>query len=252
MSRPNPALSAVLTLPESQSRGATVAERLRQAILHGHFAPGEQLREEVLASAMDVSRGPIRDAFSILEREGLIIIRRNRGAFVAQLSREDLEEVFSLRVVLERLAIQLFIRRAGPRYYDELQRIVDTMAARFEQGITEQEAAELDIRFHETIFQGSQHQRLLKCWFSLRHQIHILLLSRNVAHPSFGKNDVTVAGHRTLLALLRAKDEAAALETIEMHIRYAYDLVASIGMLRVQPEERVADHTAADGDDFVQ
>src|ERR1700722_17271043 len=64
-----------------------VVDRLRDSILRGHFAPGDRLREEQLADALGVSRGPIRNALVQLEREGLVQRRRNRGAIVARLSR---------------------------------------------------------------------------------------------------------------------------------------------------------------------
>src|SRR5579871_2022414 len=70
-----------------------VVDRLRESILRGHFAPGDRLREEQLAEALGVSRGPIRNALVQLEREGLAVRRPNRGAVVAELSRGDLEEV---------------------------------------------------------------------------------------------------------------------------------------------------------------
>jgi DNA-binding GntR family transcriptional regulator len=72
-------LSALLSLPANRGLAIDVAERLRAAILGGHFGPGERLREEALAGAMGVSRGPVREALLRLEREGLLVIRRNRG-----------------------------------------------------------------------------------------------------------------------------------------------------------------------------
>src|SRR5512147_2302861 len=82
-----------------------VADRLREAILQGRFRPGERLREAELATMLEVSRGPVREALTRLEHEGLVTTRRNRGATVSRLSKEDEEEVRSLRLTLERLAV---------------------------------------------------------------------------------------------------------------------------------------------------
>lgn len=199
----------ILSLPEGRSLGRDAAEHVRQAILFGHLEPGQPLREEVLANTMNVSRGPIREAFRILEREGLVVIRRNRGAFVAQLSAVDLDEILSLRMMLEDLAIRQLIQRDNPQHLDELQRIVNVTAEYTERGITEEEAAELDMQFHDTIFRCCEHQRLLKCWLTVRHQIHMVLLSRNIAQPNFCS--MIVANHQAMIDLLRAKDEARAL-----------------------------------------
>src|SRR5207247_1582408 len=65
-------MSALLTPASPTLLSDTVADRLRDTIFKGHFAPGERLREESLAEALDVSRGPIRDALLQLEREGLV------------------------------------------------------------------------------------------------------------------------------------------------------------------------------------
>ena len=178
--------------------------RLRTAILHGYFGPGERLREEALAKSMGVSRGPIREAFSQLEREGLVVIQRNRGTFVARLTREDAEEIYSLRRVLERLAVERVVACATAAQLDAMQQVIDTMAACTERGITEQEAAELDVEFHEMLYQASDHKRLYDCWVNLRRQIHILLLSRNVADADY--RVITVSSHQMILDALRERD----------------------------------------------
>ncbi|MEA2513887.1 MAG: hypothetical protein QOJ59_3374, partial [Thermomicrobiales bacterium] len=122
---PRDDLGAVLALPESRSLAVDIAERLRSAILDGHFGPGERLREEALARSMGVSRGPVREALARLEREGLLVIRRNRGAVVAQLSREDLDEVYTLRVAIERLAIQRAVVGGDDEALSHMQAVVD-------------------------------------------------------------------------------------------------------------------------------
>ena len=86
-----------------------------------------------------------------------------------------------------------------------MQQVIDTMAAYTERGITEQEAAELDIQFHEMLYRASDHRRLYDCWGNLRRQIHILLLSRNVANADY--RVITVSSHQVILDALRERDE---------------------------------------------
>lgn len=193
------------------------------AILTGYFGPGERLREEALASAMGVSRGPIREALTQLEREGLIVIRRNRGTFVAQLSREDLEEVYTLRDAIERLAVQRATRLADEATLDELQAIVDAIAAALARGITEQEAAELDIQFHDLIYRAANHRRLYDCWTNLRPQIHIVLLNRNVADADF--REYVFSSHQAIMDALRQHDESKAIALIADHLRGSYERI---------------------------
>lgn len=217
-------LEALLAPPENRALAVEIAARVRTAILDGHFGPGERLGEELLARAMGVSRGPVREALARLEREGLVVIRRNRGAFVAQLSPADLEEVHTLRSSLERLAIERAVRFADSTVLDELEAVVAAMAAHAERGIGEPEAAELDLRFHDLIYRASNHRRLQECWANLRPQIHIVLLSRNVAHPDF--RDHLVASHRAILDALRDRDAPRAVALLDDHLRGSYERVA--------------------------
>ena len=217
------ALDAILSSPLNRGLAADIALRLRTAIVHGYFGPGERLREEALAKTLGVSRGPVREALSQLEREGLVVIQRNRGTFVARLTREDVEEIYSLRRVLERLAVQRALRHATPAQLDAMQRVVETMDAYAERVITEQEAAELDVQFHELLYAASNHKRLYDCWVNLRRQIHILLLSRNVANADF--RVITGSAHQVILDALRDGDESRALTLIEDHLRGSYERV---------------------------
>src|ERR1043166_4552501 len=148
------------TAPEDAPLAASIRARLRQAILRGDFAPGERLREVEIAAQHQVSRGPVREALLQLEQEGLVLLRRNRGAIVARLSRQDLEEVYSLRLALERLAAA----RAA-RYGTEMDfGVVDGVLQEFRgtgsgQPLTEQEAADQDVRFHDAVYRAAHHER---------------------------------------------------------------------------------------------
>jgi DNA-binding GntR family transcriptional regulator len=220
-------LISVSTLPLTpavkRSLADDIVDRLRNAIFQGSFKPGAPLREEQLAAMLDVSRGPVREALVQLEREGLVLVRRHRGATVARLSRGDLEEVYSLRLALERLAMQRAVRYATDRDFVALETVLADFDIALSRGPSVKEVAELDVRFHDLIYQAARHQRLYDSWANLKSQIYIFLLSRNVANPDF--REVTVKSHADLLEALRARDEARATTEIEAHLRGAYDRV---------------------------
>jgi DNA-binding GntR family transcriptional regulator len=127
------------------------------------------------------------------------------------------------RLVLEPLAVRRAIVYGSPEELDELQLVVDAMAAIGPGTITEQEAAELDIRFHDLIYRAAQHRRLYDCWSNLRPQIHIVLLNRNVAHEDF--REYLVKSHQQILDAVRARDESHAVATIEDHLKGSYERV---------------------------
>jgi DNA-binding GntR family transcriptional regulator len=209
--------------PPKRILADAVTERLRDAILNGSFKPGQLLREEQLATMLDLSRGPVREALIRLEREGLVQVRRHRGTIVAQLSRSDVEEVYSLRVALERLAVQNTVRHATEEDFAAMEQVIAALDTALAHNPSEHEIARLDLQFHDIIYRAARHQRLYDCWANLRSQIYIFLLSRNIANPDFRK--VTLKGHADILDILRARDEAGAIQVIEDHLRAAYERI---------------------------
>ena len=119
--------------------------------------------------------------------------------------------VFSLRKALELLAIERTCTYAAPKDLNELQGVVDEMAANIAQGISEKEAAELDLRFHDIVYQSSRHQRLLNLWITLRPQVYVMMLSRNVASADF--RDATVRGHQDILDTIKSGGQGSGRAT---------------------------------------
>src|SRR5258708_34955144 len=111
----------MLALPPKHTLTEDVTEQLRDAIFRGHFTPGQRLSEEQLARTLGASRGPIREAFIRLEREGHISSQANRRSIVAHLSQRDLEEVYTIRLALERLAVQYAVHDADARDFAALE-----------------------------------------------------------------------------------------------------------------------------------
>jgi len=214
--------SDVLLPPARGSLADKVVEQLRQAIYWGHFPPGEQLRAATLATQLGVSRSPVREALAQLEREGLVLLHPNKIATVARLTRQDFEEIFSLRLALEQLAVGAACQYATESDLNDMQATVNQMTRRVDEGISEKEAADLDLHFHDLLYRASQHRRLQASWENLRPQIYVFLLSRNVADADFRANMI---GHQTILDRVREHDIAAAKICIEAHIRGAYDRI---------------------------
>ena len=195
--------------------------QLRESILSGVVAPGEHLREVELAARYDVSRGPVREALLQLEREGLVLLRRNRGAVVARLSRSDLDEVYSLRLALERLAVVQAVRNGTEADFAVLDDVLhEFRGTDSSQPLTEQEAADQDVRFHDAIYRAAHHERLYVAWRSIRSQVYVLLLARNVAGPDFRED--TYFGHLELAYLIRARNEERVVKAIENHVAASY------------------------------
>jgi DNA-binding GntR family transcriptional regulator len=117
------AAPALRTLPEQ------IAERIYAAIVAGEYQPGERIREEALAEAYGVSRGPVREALRILERDSVVRVLANRGAHVTKLSTKEVNDIFEIRMVLAGAMVRrlakahpALIARFAPKV-DELERL---------------------------------------------------------------------------------------------------------------------------------
>jgi DNA-binding GntR family transcriptional regulator len=212
-----------LAPPSKQTLSEHIADRIREAIIRGQFTPGQRLREEQLASTLEVSRGPVREALISLEAEHLVVVRRNRGAIVAHLTEGDLEEVYSLRVAIERLTVRWAVRHATEEDLDQVDAVLDEFSVALEGPVGEHEAAELDVRFHDAVYRAAHHRRLYALWSSLRPQVKVFLLRRNIANPDW--RPLMVCGHQAILDTLRARDAAAADACIADHLTTAYDRI---------------------------
>ena len=104
-----------------------IADRVAEAIVEERFAPGERLKEVELAASFDVSRATVREALRILERRGLVSIVPQHGAQVAKLSRQELEDMFDIRVMLLGLASRTLAKRITAekesQFWDGLARL---------------------------------------------------------------------------------------------------------------------------------
>lgn len=211
--------------PNRRSLGEDVTERLRAAIVRGTFGPEQHLSEATLAETFGVSRGPIREAFVELEREGLIKIERHRGARVTRLSQADIDEIYELRTALERLAIDRALRLATN---DDLAAL-DAAVDRLQRAVAAQDVHEivaLDVGFHDAVYRAAHHDRLYQAWSALRPQIETFLHSRALDTRDYLERAVTE--HAALRDAVRARSKRAALALIGEHLRSAHDRLSKL------------------------
>lgn len=209
----------VLAQPRNGKLADEVTAWLRESIVRGQLAPGQHLLEEELAEKLEVSRGPVRDAILQLEHEGLVIVRRHRGAFVARLSEKEAQQVHSLHLALERLAVECAVQAGNEQDWRDMQIVIEEMARAQQAGMSQQEAADLDMRFHDLVFNAAQHERLLDFWTKLRSQVYILLVSFIARNPTY--RDELAEAHTLVLDALRTRNPKLAVRILEDHLARA-------------------------------
>lgn len=210
-------LTATLSAPTNRTLSDHVAEELRQAILSERLKPGQRLVERQIAQAMQTSRGPVRDGLKQLESEGLVASHPHRGTFVARLTRWDAEEIYTLRLALETLAVEFAARDAGADQLDTLDAIADEIGVQVQGSYTPLDSTELDLKFHRTLCQVSGHKRVLQAWEAMSTQTQLLVLSHRKLQPERWR-EVGADWHRQIVAALRARDVDLARKVLKKHL----------------------------------
>lgn len=137
-------------------------EAIRDRILSGEFAPGAHLKEEELAEVCGVSRTPIRDALRTLSAEDYVRVVPNHGTFVSDYTERDIEDIFSLRAMLEGYAARMAAHRASPEQIAELREISDSVTKMLESGEEPDRVMWLNAnrRFHSIVTEAANSERL--------------------------------------------------------------------------------------------
>jgi GntR family transcriptional regulator of gluconate operon len=140
-----------------------VADQLRSAILAGQFAPGERLYEAALAREFGISRGPIREALALLEGDGIVENEPRKGKFVRPLDSRVIDEIYSLRRVLEPYAAELIMDSLTEQKHQALNEAVEAI----EQASKTADVAAIarsDLAFHRKLYELTEHRPLQRIW----------------------------------------------------------------------------------------
>jgi DNA-binding GntR family transcriptional regulator len=191
-------------------------EHLKASILSGRFNPGERLAEEHLAKELGISRTPIREALHKLESEGLIKPLASRGFVASQDSKDDIEELFEIRAVLEGYALRVICGR-----------ITDTVLAQLEETVEKAEEAlgrhgldeifQWNTRFHDTLHDLITDRRRLYHQMVTMRQYVLRYRKNTLQYPDGGAR--TVDGHRKILLALRLRDPDLCERVMREHIQ---------------------------------
>lgn len=191
-----------------------VFNTLRRAILKGELKPGERLMEITLADKLGVSRTPIREAIRKLELEGLVVMAPRKGAKVASITERDLNDVLEVRKGMEVLAISLACKRITGEELEKLETIEQSFQKLIESGnLTE--LAEMDVKFHDTIYQATNNQRLVQLLNNLREQMYRY---RMEYLKDIAVRRTLAEEHKTICQALRERDEQQAEQYVSIHI----------------------------------
>lgn len=188
-----------------------IADNVRRLIEGGVYAPGAPLRQEEIAGRLGVSRIPVREAFRLLEADGLLTLHANRGAFVTRPSDDEVAELFDVRLLLE----GDLLRRAVPRLTESTLDQIDWLDNRIATARTAADWVQYDEEFHLATYQPANRPRTV-AWVTM------LRRSLNAYYLRYLGPDTRAAAwraeHRALVRALRHHDVRKATKTLEQHL----------------------------------
>ncbi|QFR32967.1 GntR family transcriptional regulator [Ancylobacter sp. TS-1] len=187
---------------------------LREMILQGELRPGEKVPEEQLCERFGVSRTPIREALKVLAAEGVLQILPHRGAIVARITEEQIEELFPIMASLERLAGILACTRASDVEIARVRALHDRMMEHFEKG-EEAEYLRHNRLIHESFFEITGNATLSAFYQQILTRIHAC---RFVVRKSREHWAAAVIEHKAMIEALEARDGPRLGNLLEVHV----------------------------------
>jgi DNA-binding GntR family transcriptional regulator len=191
-----------------------VAERLRERIFSHQLAPGSWLDEQSLALDFGISRTPMREAIKVLATEGLVTTKMNKGAYVTQVDRQDLEQIFTVLALLEGQAARETASKASESQLTQL----DDLHQRLEKAAADRDIEqffEINVRFHDLIQEIAGNQWMNGVINDLR---KVLKLHRRDSLSRSGRLLSSLVEHREILQAILKKDPLAAETAMRQHI----------------------------------
>jgi len=211
-------------MASTTQKGGAV-EAIRSAILRGDYAPGERLKEAEIAERTGVSRTPVREAFRVLETEGLIELLPGRGARVRVYSAEEVSTIHEIRSVLEGKVARRAVMHVSHNHLAALEASCDRLE-KLPVGAAEECDGENQF-FHGLIFDIVGNDRLTHI---ARRQLEVPLPYKQDYWSTEQVKQASVVAHREVCAALRAGDGDAAEDAMRRHV-----LAAGAGLIQGAP-----------------
>jgi DNA-binding GntR family transcriptional regulator len=203
------------SVPRTQSRANFVYENLRDAISDGRIAGGERVREEEVARNLGVSRTPVREALQRLQQRGILIPGPGRGLVVAQLSHEQVVELYAMREILEGSAARFAAMNATAAEIATLYQLQEQLRTAVDDDMLH---ITLNRRFHQAIYEAAHNRYLMQTLESL-HDSFALLRSSTFRLPHRQRNS-DEERHR-IIAAIEKRDPELAEKAAREHILQA-------------------------------
>ena len=210
----NAVINPTIALLQSSSLTNVVQQEIERAILVGEYAPGTKLIEATLAEKMGVSRGPVREAFRMLEEAGLVRTEKNRGVFVRDIPIDEAVEIFDLRAAMDELVGRQLAAHITPAQLKEVKGLVDQM----EKAVKAEDAYNyhlLNLKFHDRLVEMAGNRKLTAIYRKL---IKELSLFRRLNLADGWLMPISASEHRQIVKAIASGNPEAAGRALYDHV----------------------------------
>lgn len=221
MSEPS---STLRPLDAPRSLAEDAADRIREQVLGGGFKQGEHLVEAKIAEQLNISRGPVREAFKLLRAEGLLKEEPRRGTFVVSLTAQDVREIYGLRAALEGRAGRMVARSQNPDTLATLRELADEIDRAVASGDAVA-VSRADLAFHEGLCELCGNSRIHEVF--MRYVPTLRGLLRLDEHVLRSLDEISLQ-HRPFVDAIEAGDEEGAARLLNEHAEHAGEAIAGV------------------------
>ena len=203
-----------IALLQTSSLASVVQQEIERAILQGEYAPGSKLVEAAIAEKLGVSRGPVREAFRMLEEAGLVRTEKNRGVFVRDIPIDEAVEIFDLRAAMDELVGRKLAVSITPAQLKEVRALVDAM----EKAVKAEDAHKyhlLNLQFHDRLVEMAGNSKLTAIYRKL---IKELSLFRRLNLDDSWLMPISANEHRQIVKAIASGDPEAAGRAMFAHV----------------------------------
>lgn len=209
-----PSPANALALLRSSSLASAAQQEIERAILRGELAPGAKLNEAALAERLGVSRGPVREAFRMLEQAGLLRQEKNRGAFVRHIALDEAMEIYELRAMMEEAVGRKLARDITPDQLKAARTLVTAMERAVKANDTDAYHL-LNLEFHDTLVAFAANRKLIAMYRLLINQ---LWLFRRLNLVDARVLPISASEHGGIVKAIESGDPERAARTMREHV----------------------------------
>ncbi|MEI6804196.1 MAG: phosphonate utilization associated transcriptional regulator [Burkholderiales bacterium] len=207
-------LHPTIALLQNSSLTSVVQQEIERAILAGEYAPGSKLNEAVLAEKLGVSRGPVREAFRMLDEAGLVRTEKNRGVFVRDIPVSEALEIFDLRAAMD----EWVGKRLATSITDAQLKEIKALVADMVKAVKAQDARQyhvLNLQFHDRMVEMTGNRKFTDIYRKLIKELS-LFRRQNLADSALMRTFLNE--HKLIVKAIGSGDAQAAANAMFDHV----------------------------------